>query len=399
MPRSTTLFSLICSLLLLPLSTAQSAEPAQALVPILENIEASPGTPVPRFAVDAAWPQVPETMLWGQVSGVAIAADDSVWLVDRPDSLTATDNGLAQSPPIALCCRPFPPVTHFSADGEYLGGFGGPETAPTIDGVNQWPTSLHGLFIDEDGSLWFAGIGNGDHVVVHYTTDGKYIGQIGQRGKTNGNSDAKYLGNPSDIAVMGDKLVVADGYVNRRFLGFNKSGGDAFGIWGAYGEAPSAATRQGNFDQSQATANAGPDPESREFGTIIHCAVPTGDGEVYICDRPNNRMQLFSLAADGKMTFVRNIAIEGKTGGLGTVTDVALSPDKKYLYVGDMMNGRIWILLRSTHEVLGSFGRIGRQAGQFTWMHSIETDSKGNLYVTEVGTGRRVQKFIFTGLK
>ncbi|MNV60469.1 NHL repeat protein [compost metagenome] len=127
--------------------------------------------------------------------------------------------------------------------------------------------------------------------------------------------------------------------------------------------------------------------------------MPTGDGQIYVCDRQNNRAQLFDLSADGKLTFVRNIAIEGKTGGLGTVTDIALSPDKKYLYVGDMMNGRIWILLRSSHEVLGSFGRIGRQAGQFTWMHSIDTDSQGNLYVTEVGTGRRVQKFVLTGLR
>ncbi|WP_069335602.1 hypothetical protein [Sphingobium yanoikuyae] len=391
--------SLICSLFLQSVCTAQPVDRTATLIPVQENIEAASGTIMPRFAVDAGWPNVPETFLWGQVSGVAIAADDSVWLVDRPDSLTKTDNGLAQSPPIALCCRPFPPVTHFSADGTYLGGFGGPETAPTIDGVNQWPTSLHGISVDTDGTLWFAGIGKGDHVVMHYTADGKFIGQIGRREKTSGNGDANYLGNPSDVAIIGDRILVSDGYVNRRFIGFNKSGGEAFGIWGAYGEEPSAETRQGNFDQSQATANAGPNPESRTLGTIVHCAVPTGDGQIYICDRPNNRMQLFELGKNDKLKFIRNIVIQGKTGGLGTVTDVALSPDKKYLYVGDMMNGRIWILLRSTHEVLGSFGRIGRQPGQFTWMHSIETDNQGNLYVTEVGTGRRVQKFVFTGVK
>lgn len=385
-------------LLALPAAARPAARPS-TLVAVEEHVVAAAGTVMPRFAVDAAWPKVPETLLWGQVSGVAIAADDSVWLVDRPDSLTKTDNGLAQSPPIALCCRAFPPVTHFSADGDYLGGFGGPESAPTIDGVNQWPTSLHGISVDRDGSLWFAGIGQGDHVAVNYTPDGTFIRQIGRREKTSGNADAEYLGNPSDVALMGEQIVVADGYINRRFVGFNRSGGKAFGIWGAYGDAPSARTRSGNFDQSQATASPGPDPESREFGAIIHCAVPTGDGQLYVCDRPNNRVQLFDLAKDGTLTFVRNIVIEGKTGGLGTVTDVALSPDKKYLYVGDMMNGRIWILLRSTHQVLGSFGRIGRQVGQFTWMHSIETDSKGNLYVTEVGTGRRVQKFVFTGVR
>ncbi|HCD1366842.1 NHL repeat-containing protein [Raoultella terrigena] len=386
-------------LLAMPSSAQPTAQRAPVLVAVQENIVAPAGTKIPRFAVDAAWPQMPETMLWGEVSGVAVDSDDSVWLVHRPDSLTQTDNGLAQSPSIALCCRAAPPVVHFSSDGRFLGGFGNPESAPTIDGVNQWPISLHGISVDSDGTLWFAGIGRGDHVVVNYTRDGKFIRQIGRREQTGGNADDEHLGNPSDVSHIGSRVIVADGYINRRFLGFDESSGKAFGIWGAYGATPTSQTRQGNFDQSQATAGSGPDPESREFGTIIHCAVPTGDGQIYVCDRQNNRAQLFDLGVDGTMTFVRNIVIEGKTGGLGTVTDVALSPDKKYLYVGDMMNGRIWILLRSTHQVLGSFGRIGRQVGQFTWMHSIDTDSQGNLYVTEVGTGRRVQKFVLTGLR
>lgn len=386
-------------LLAMPSSAQPTAQRAPVLVAVQENIVAPAGTKIPRFAVDAAWPQMPETMLWGEVSGVAVDSDDSVWLVHRPESLTQTDNGLAQSPSIALCCRAAPPVAHFSSDGRFLGGFGNPESAPTIDGVNQWPISLHGISVDSDGTLWFAGIGRGDHVVVNYTRDGKFIRQIGRREQTGGNADDEHLGNPSDVSHIGSRVIVADGYINRRFLGFDESSGKAFGIWGAYGAMPTSQTRQGNFDQSQATAGSGPDPESREFGTIIHCAVPTGDGQIYVCDRQNNRAQLFDLGVDGTMTFVRNIVIEGKTGGLGTVTDVALSPDKKYLYVGDMMNGRIWILLRSTHQVLGSFGRIGRQAGQFTWMHSIDTDSQGNLYVTEVGTGRRVQKFVLTGLR
>lgn len=380
-------------------SEPSTAQPVSVLMAVQEYITAPAGTKVPRFAVDAAWPQMPETMLWGEVSGVAVDKDDSVWLVHRPDSLTKTDNGLAQSPPIARCCRAMPPVAHFSANGRFLGGFGGPESAPTIDGVNQWPISLHGISIDSDGVLWFAGIGRGDHVVVSYTREGKFIRQIGRREQTGGNTDGERLGNPSDVSRIGNQVIIADGYINRRFLGFDQSSGKAFGIWGAYGEEPASQTRQGNFDQSQATSGQGPDTEARTFGSIIHCAVPSGDGQLYVCDRQNNRAQLFDLGADGKLTFVRNIVIEGKTGGLGTVTDVALSPDKKYLYVGDMMNGRIWILLRSTHQVLGSFGRIGRQAGQFTWMHSIDTDSQGNLYVTEVGTGRRVQKFVFTGLR
>jgi hypothetical protein len=48
---------------------------------------------------------------------------------------------------------------------------------------------------------------------------------------------------------------------------------------------------------------------------------------------------------------------------------------------------------RASGKVLGGFGRNGRMAGEFKWVHNIAIDSKGNLYTSEVGTGRRAQKF------
>lgn len=176
LPSCASLFSLFVAT---APSLGLAASQPPLLVAVQEHVAAPAGTRVPRFAVDPSWPHMPETMLWGEVSGVAIDADDSVWLVHRPDSLTKTDDGLSQSPPIALCCRAAPPVTHFSAEGEFLGGFGGPETAPTIDGVNQWPISLHGIFVDSDRTLWFAGIGRGDHVVMNYTQTASLSGRSG----------------------------------------------------------------------------------------------------------------------------------------------------------------------------------------------------------------------------
>ncbi|MFD2430015.1 hypothetical protein ACFSUK_21530 [Sphingobium scionense] len=134
---------------------------------------------MPRFKVDAAWPAMPDDLLLGQVSGVAVGPDDSVWVVHRPHSLTATDTGLSESPAIAACCKPAPPVVRFAKDGRYLGGWGGADSAPTVDGVNQWPASLHGIFIDKSGSVWFGGNGKGDHVVMNYTPEGKYIRRFG----------------------------------------------------------------------------------------------------------------------------------------------------------------------------------------------------------------------------
>ena len=115
--------ALLSALLCLPLAAA--ASPDQALAPLAFERIAPAGVKMPRFKVDAAWPAMPEDLLLGQVSGVAVGPDDSVWVVHRPQSLTNTDTGLAQNPPIAVCCKAAPPVVRFAADGRYLSGWAG----------------------------------------------------------------------------------------------------------------------------------------------------------------------------------------------------------------------------------------------------------------------------------
>lgn len=387
--------------LLLSASAAPlSAEPA--LVPMASEMVAPKGTPMPRFKVDAAWPDMPDDMIIGQVSGVAVDGDDDVWIVHRPQSLTPTDTGLAASPAVAVCCRPAPPVVRFSSDGKYLAGWGGPDSAPSIAGVTQWPTSLHGIFVDKDKTVWFGGNGKDDHVVMNYTADGKFLRAIGSRGATGGNLDRAKLGNPSDVNVSEGETLISDGYINKRIVGFNAKSLAFEGYWGPYAKSPAGGERAGAFDPSHAASSeTPPDADAPDFGGIVHCVVPAKDGTLYVCDRNNNRAQMFRRDKAGKLSFVKTLSIAAATRGTGTVTDIAFSPDpqQKYLYVADMMNGRIWILLRATHEVLGSVGRIGRYAGEFTWLHSIATDSEGNIYATEVNTGRRVQKLVFTGIE
>ena len=117
---------------------------------------------------------------------------------------------------------------------------------------------------------------------------------------------------------------------------------------------------------------------------------------LYVCDRTNDRIQAFKT--DG--TFVKEQFIEKNTLGDGSTFDIALSKDKqeKYLYVADGSNMKVHVLQRDTLEILTTFGDGGRQPGQFYAVHSIATDSKGNIFTTETYRGQRVQKFRFKGL-
>jgi DNA-binding beta-propeller fold protein YncE len=152
-------------------------------------------------------------------------------------------------------------------------------------------------------------------------------------------------------------------------------------MWGAYGNTP-------DDNAPNRLTDDGPGPQ--QFATV-HGVQVSDDGTVYVADRLNNRVQVFTL--DGK--FQREIFIERKTKLLGTAFSIAFSPDprQEFLFLADAGNGKVHIFDRQTLNEVGRFGRIGRYAGEFIFMHNIAVDSKWNVYVTEVGNGRRVQKF------
>ncbi|MEM8635771.1 MAG: beta-propeller fold lactonase family protein, partial [Pseudomonadota bacterium] len=291
-------------------------------------------------------------------------------------------------------------------DGQYLGGWGGSDQAKDIDGINQWPSNVHGIYVDRNDTVWLAGNGEGDHVVLNFDSDGNFIRQYGRRNETGGNSNQELLGNPADIVhdTESNETFVADGYINKRIISFkNSDQGEpsASRIFGAYGASPQGGTREGSFDQSQASSNSdgGANPQSQSFGDIVHCINKGRDSRIYVCDRRNNRIQVFEANSDGTTDFVEDIIIAPETGGTRTASDIAWSPDGLFLYIADMMNGRIWILDAETYEFLGAVGRNGRYPGEFIWLHSVDVDSDGNLYTTEVNTGRRVQKFLLMNVE
>lgn len=397
------------------LAGVAACAPAAALADTLVDVESehiASDVPMPQFKVDTSWPKLPDDMILGQIPGLAVAQDDTIWILTRPNSLDATETGLDQDPPITVaCCKAPPHVLQFDREGNLLRSWGGPALAPgesTVtgsgrnaveEGDEQWPANVHGLYVDADNTVWIGGNGNGDHVVLNFTADGEFIRQIGRRQTTDGNSSEQYLGNPADIAANGDSVLIADGYINKRIIEFSSEDESFLQLWGAYGEDPDGGTRNEPFDQSQATStgDGGANPESRIFGDIVHCVVRGPEDTVYVCDRRNNRVQVFRETDDG-IEFMQDIVIAAETGGTRTASDVAFSPDGKYVYIADMMNGRVWILLRETHGVVGWFGRNGRYPGQFIWLHSVDVDSEGNVYTTEVNTGRRVQRFVLQGM-
>lgn len=382
----------------------------EALVEV-ESGRVKQGVPLPTFKADASWPKLPKDLILGQVPGLAVAKDDTVWILTRPNSLGPTETGLDPDPPLTVaCCKSPPHVMQFDPSGNLLRAWGGPALAPgesTIigegreareEGDEQWPANVHGLYVDAAGTVWIGGNGAGDHVVLNFTAEGAFIRQIGRRQVTGGNLSEQYLGNPADIAHDGTSVLVADGYTNTRVIEFASEDLSFEQLWGAYGTEPGSGTRGGAFDQSMATSTAegGPDPLAGDFEPMVHCVVRGPENTVYVCDRRNNRVQVFR-EGEGGIEFVENVVIAPETGGTRTASDVAFSPDGTYVYVADMMNGRVWILTRADHEIVGWFGRNGRYPGQFIWLHSVDVDSEGNVYTTEVNSGRRVQRFVFQG--
>jgi DNA-binding beta-propeller fold protein YncE len=82
------------------------------------------------------------------------------------------------------------------------------------------------------------------------------------------------------------------------------------------------------------------------------------------------------------------------------VWDIAFSrdPQQKYIFMADGKNERVYVMDRQSLEVLTEFGDGGRQPGEFFAVHSIATDSKGNIYTAETYEGKRIQKFVYKGI-
>lgn len=330
----------------------------------------------PRFEVDPLWPKpLPNLWVTGGIGGLCIDSKDHVFILNRRD---LTDNDLDAG-------RQAPVVIEFDPEGNVVNSFGDPEATPNTP---------HGCAVDQDDNVWVTGTGDG--IVQKYSHDGsKLLLQIGKRGvvdSSDGTTKGKALNSshsaffkPAGIAIdpkNGD-VYVADGETsggNHRVAVFDRNG---------------QFLRQWELHRAESDGDA--------FVPVLHCVTLGNDGLVYVCDRRGHRIQVF----DKMGAFQRNIPVEfepmsklpagpeHESGALGSAVWIGFSrdPGQKYMYVVNQDNEKIDVLDRTSGKILSSFGRVGRQPGEFTYSHFLAVDSKGNIYVAEVGTGKRIQKF------
>lgn len=386
----------------------------------------APAAQAPKFVVDPRWPMpLPAHTLLGSANGVAIDSHDHVYVVNNPNSFTArTEIGAATNPPTGNCCEPTSPILEFDASGALVSHWGGPGQG------YDWPATPSGIAVDDNGNVWIGGSGVADGQILKFSHDGKFLMQAGKPGKavaaaateTGGYAPGTLGVAPAPAAGRGgrgggagtnpvkqpagesnsmdefgaparfafdskaNEVFVADGYRNRRVAVLDMTTGKIKRTWGAYGKKP---------DDSDRSAYAAGAPAAQFFRDVA-CVALAKDGTLYVCDRGNDRIQVFQK--DGK--FVKEKSVAPKTLGEGSVWDIAFSRDaqQKYIYVADGSSDRVRVLDRATLEELTTFGDGGRLPSQFTGLQGIATDSKGNIYTTETYEGKRVQKFDYKGL-
>jgi len=419
-----------------------------------------PTARVPGFIADAGWPQkLPNNWILGQVGGLYVAPDDHVWIFQRPRSLTDDEAALTtgtqtskDGKPVDVmgrarpygangdCCVPAPSVLEFDANGKLLRAWGGPADPDKCraDQGCVWPATEHGIFVDHNGFVYLGGsdlndkpngsawasTNGSDGTILKFTKDGKFVMMIGGPGgkgpdsnnKDGGRSGTPLFHRPADIMVepATNRMFVSDGYGNRRVAIADAATGKYLGHFGAYGNNPiddAAAAAAGGWMNDYTKGNMKP----AFFRNPVHCAKISKDGLLYVCDRGNNRIQVFNsrdqnlgktcsnpAGEPGKCGFVTEKFVAVKTVAPplpGSAVSMNFSTDAQQscLYVGDNSNQTIYILKRDTLEELGRLGRSGREAGEFHWLHQVSVDSHGNIYTAEVDTGKRIQKFIRFG--
>jgi DNA-binding beta-propeller fold protein YncE len=341
---------------------------------------------VPTFQLNAAWAKLPSKWRVGSVSSAAVDEKNHMWIIHRPRTLKENERAMAA-----------PPVLEFDNDGNFVQGWGGKSEGFT------WPTVEHAIHVDHKGNVWLSGANSGsrtvDNEILKFTKAGKFLMQIGHNGKSQGNTDTENLHQPTGLFVFPrtNELFVSDGYINRRVIVFDADSGKYKRHWGAYGKTPAANPKDiapippaGSVKPAATTDPLKWYAESLQQFDTVHDVVVSNDGLVYVADRGNKRVQVFTL--DGKYLSQVFLGVDNVERLQSRAVALSPAPEQQFLYVGGWPD--IWILNRKTLEVLGTLQ--GSQA------HHIRTDLKGNVYAfagnNPIGDSHGIMKYEFKGL-
>jgi peptidylamidoglycolate lyase len=220
-----------------------------------------------------------------------------------------------------------------------------------------------GLSVDHQGNVWVTDVAL--HQVFKLDPEGRQLLTLGQRGVPG--SDRTHFDRPTDVAQgPNGSIYVSDGYRNTRVIEFGPAG-EFVREWGQPGSGPG------------------------QFNVPHGIAVDTA-GRVYVADRGNARIQVFDSTG-------RSLAV-WRGASLGRPWAIRVGPDG-FIYVvdgGDQPEhgpDRARVLkLSPTGEIVAAFGAFGNYDGQFVWPHCLAVASDGSVYVGDVATGRRIQKFV-----
>lgn len=357
---------------------------------------------IPIFEVDNNWPQpLPYNWVIGHVPSVAVDSRDHVFVLSRPNTL-----------PPEQRARAAPPLIELDENGRFATGWGG----PGIEGFD-WPDSEHSVTVDYQNNVWIGGSApvapslfrRNDDMLLKFTHDGKFLLQIGGRDKSptshtppaiGGNAAHDSVHQAADLYVFpsSNEAFVADGYGNRRVVVFDAATGAFKRAWGAFGNEPidvlPSADQPPPSQGDRALDTEGDGPP--QFGSPVHAVKVSNDGLVYVADRSNRRVQVFTVA--GK--YVTQMFLNRGGPAAASAAGIAFSPDReqRFMYIADYGNSRIAVVERKSLTLLYQFGQRSAAPGDFQGLHHLAVDSRGNIYTGEVAPGARAQRFLYKGL-
>ncbi len=323
---------------------------------------------VPEIPFDSApnFLKLPPDLYLGEVSGVAVNSKGHIFVFSR---------GNTTGPAYAAAAAQ---LLEFGPDGKYIREIG--------RNLYAW-SFAHAVRVDKDDNIW--AVDKGSDMMIRFDPAGRVSMVFGRKKEASdeGTEPWKHprpplppvdgqFRQPTDVTwdPQGD-IFFSDGYINSRVAKYD---------------------RNGRWVKSWGTPGKGPG----QFNTP-HSIAADAQGNIYVADRGNRRIQVFNSDGDFQREIKINVPVppdaqpwmgakpkqgEDQPGTMqsGAPWAICITPGPtQYLYASDAFPGRVYKLTLDG-KVLGMLGSTGRQLKEFGWIHEIACPSENTIYVAEL---------------